>query len=47
MAGKLDKLSSTKLAADREAFDKLEPAIYTKARLAIVSTLAANESSNT
>ncbi len=44
MAGKLDKLSSTKLAADREAFDKLEPAIHTKARLAIVSTLAANES---
>ena len=44
MAGKLEKLSPTKLAADREAFDKLEPAIHTKARLAIVSVLAASES---
>ena len=44
MADKLGKLSPTKLAVDRAAFDKLEPAIHTKARLAIVSILAANES---
>ena len=44
MSGKLSKLNPTKLAVDREAFDKLEPAIHTKARLAIVSVLAANES---
>jgi DNA-binding transcriptional ArsR family regulator len=29
---------------DRKVFDKLEPAIHTKARLAIVSVLATNES---
>jgi DNA-binding transcriptional ArsR family regulator len=29
---------------DRKVFDKLEPAIHTKARLAIMSVLAANES---
>ena len=44
MAGKIGKLNSTKLAADREAFEKLEPAIHTKVRLAIVSVLAANDS---
>jgi DNA-binding transcriptional ArsR family regulator len=44
MADKLGKLNPTKLAVDRAAFDKLEPAIHTKARLAIVSILAANES---
>ena len=44
MADKLGKLSPAKLAVDRAAFDKLEPAIHTKARLAIVSILAANES---
>ena len=44
MTDKSTKLSPTKLAADREAFEKLEPAIHTKARLAIVSLLAANES---
>ena len=44
MADKLGKLNSTKLAVDREAFDKLDPAIHTRARLAIVSVLAANES---
>src|SRR5476649_2172619 len=38
------KLNPMKLAADLEAFQKLEPAIHTKARLAIVSLLAANES---
>ena len=38
------KLNPTKLAVDREAFDKLDPAIHTRARLAIVSVLAANES---
>jgi hypothetical protein len=31
-------------AADLRAFDKLDPAIHTKARLAIVSLLAANRS---
>jgi DNA-binding transcriptional ArsR family regulator len=41
---KLNKLNQTKLAVDRAAFDKLEPAIHTKARLSIVSVLAANES---
>jgi DNA-binding transcriptional ArsR family regulator len=40
----MTKLNPTRLAADREAFDKLEPAIHTKARLEIVSLLAANES---
>ena len=44
MAGKIGKLNPTKLAADRAAFEKLEPAIHTKARLAIVSVLAANSS---
>src|SRR5277367_312445 len=44
MTEKLTKLNPTKLAADREAFQKLEPAIHTRARLAIVSLLAANES---
>jgi DNA-binding transcriptional ArsR family regulator len=44
MTEKSTKLNQTKLAADREAFEKLEPAIHTKARLAIVSLLAANES---
>jgi DNA-binding transcriptional ArsR family regulator len=44
MADKLGKLNPTKLAVDRAAFDKLEPAIHTKARLAIVSVLAVNES---
>jgi len=44
MTEKLSKLNPTKLAADLEAFQKLEPAIHTKARLAIVSLLAANES---
>ena len=44
MTGKIGKLNTTKLAADLEAFQKLEPAIHTKARLAIVSLLAANES---
>ena len=43
MTEKPAKLSPTKLAADLEAFEKLEPAIHTKARLAIVSLLAANE----
>lgn len=46
MAEKTGKLNPTKLAADREAFEKLEPAIHTKARLAIVSVLAANNSSS-
>lgn len=44
MTDKSTKLNPIKLAADREAFEKLEPAIHTKARLAIVSLLAANES---
>ncbi|HUJ71349.1 MAG TPA: transcriptional regulator [Verrucomicrobiae bacterium] len=44
MAAKPGKLNPTKLAADLHAFDKLEPAIHTKARLAIVSVLAANDS---
>jgi DNA-binding transcriptional ArsR family regulator len=44
MTDKSAKLSPTKLAADLDAFEKLEPAIHTKARLAIVSLLAANES---
>ena len=44
MTDKLGKLNPTKLAVDRAAVDKLEPAIHTKARLAIVSVLAANES---
>jgi DNA-binding MarR family transcriptional regulator len=44
MTEKLTKLNPVKLAADREAFEKLEPAIHTKARLAMVSLLAANES---
>ncbi len=44
MTDKSTKLNPIKLAADREAFEKLEPAIDTKARLAIVSLLAANES---
>jgi DNA-binding transcriptional ArsR family regulator len=44
MTAKLGKLNATKLAADLQAFDKLEPAIHTKARLAIVSVLAANDS---
>ena len=44
MADKLGKLNQTKLAVDRAAFDKLAPAIHTKARLSIVSVLAANES---
>jgi len=44
MAVKLGKLTPTKLAIHREAFDKLEPAIHTKARLAIMSVLAASES---
>ena len=44
MTEKPGKLNPTKLAADLEAFEKLEPAIHTKARLAIVSLLAANES---
>src|ERR1043166_7754296 len=44
MAGRISKLSPAKLAADREAFEKLEPAIHTKARLALVSVLAANDS---
>jgi DNA-binding transcriptional ArsR family regulator len=39
-----NKLNQLKLAADLDAFEKLEPAIHTKARLAIVSLLAANES---
>jgi len=37
------KLNLAKLAEDLQAFDKLEPAIHSKARLAIVSVLAANE----
>jgi DNA-binding transcriptional ArsR family regulator len=44
MAEKPDKLNPTKLAADLQAFDKLEPAIHTKSRLVIVSVLAANDS---
>jgi DNA-binding transcriptional ArsR family regulator len=44
MAETSHKLNPLKLAADRGAFEKLEPAIHTKARLAIVSLLAANES---
>jgi DNA-binding transcriptional ArsR family regulator len=44
MARKSGQLNSTKLAADLEAFEKLEPAIHTKSRLAIVSVLAANQS---
>src|SRR5260221_9156456 len=44
MAERINNLNPTKLAADLEAFEKLEPAIHTKARLAIVSLLAANES---
>jgi DNA-binding MarR family transcriptional regulator len=39
-----NKLSNVKLAADLEAFDKLEPVIHSKGRLAIVSVLAATES---
>lgn len=44
MANKSGQLNPTKLAADLEAFEKLEPAIHTKSRLAIVSVLAANRS---
>jgi DNA-binding transcriptional ArsR family regulator len=44
MTVKPGKLNPTKLAVDREAFDKLEPAIHTKSRLAMVSILAAHES---
>jgi DNA-binding transcriptional ArsR family regulator len=44
MGGPTSKLNPLKLAADRDAFEKLEPAIHTKARLSIVSLLAANES---
>src|SRR5260221_14687140 len=44
MAERINNLNPTKLAADLEAFEKLEPAIHTKARLAIMSVLAANES---
>lgn len=43
MTEKTVRLNPTKLAADLDAFEKLEPAIHTKARLAIVSLLAANE----
>src|SRR5258708_40378213 len=44
MKERLGKLDATKLAVDLQAFEKLDPAIHTKARLAIVSLLAANES---
>jgi DNA-binding transcriptional ArsR family regulator len=44
MKEKLGKLNPAKLAIDLQAFEKLNPAIHTKARLAIVSLLAANES---
>lgn len=42
MTDKLHKLDPGQLADERRAFDKLEPAIHSKARLAIVSVLAAS-----
>jgi DNA-binding HxlR family transcriptional regulator len=42
MTEKLHKIDPRQLAAERRTFDKLEPAIHSKARLAIVSLLAAN-----
>jgi DNA-binding MarR family transcriptional regulator len=44
MSDKFGKVNLAELAADIQAFDKLEPVIHSKARLAIVSVLAANES---
>ncbi|HVM60324.1 MAG TPA: transcriptional regulator [Verrucomicrobiae bacterium] len=44
MTDKSTTLNRQELASDLAAFDKLQPAIHTKARLAIVSLLAANES---
>ena len=44
MTDKLNKVNVAEMAADLQAFDKLEPVIHSKARLAIVSVLAANES---
>jgi DNA-binding MarR family transcriptional regulator len=44
MTEKFSKVKQAELAADVRAFDKLEPVIHSKARLAIVSVLAANES---
>jgi len=43
MVSKPGKLNPLKLARERETFDKLEPTIHNKMRLAIVSLLAANE----
>jgi len=44
MKAKLDSGKLVRLAADVEAFEKLESVIHTKGRLAIVSVLAAVES---
>jgi DNA-binding MarR family transcriptional regulator len=44
MTAKLNKGTVAELASDLQAFDKLEPVIHSKARLAIVSVLAANDS---
>ena len=44
MTDKFNKVKPAELAADLKAFDKLEPVIHSKARLAIVSVLAASES---
>ena len=44
MADKFNKLNLAELAKDLEAFDKLEPIIHSKVRLAIVSVLAASDS---
>jgi len=44
MTDRSTTLNQKALAADLEAFEKLLPAIHTKARLAMVSLLAANES---
>ena len=44
MTEKFNKLQLAELATDLKAFDKLEPVIHSKVRLAIVSLLAASES---